>query len=377
LDLDISSDQELFLDTTRRFLTATWPTSSVRRLIDQAVRTDRDLMGKGAELGWTSMLIPDEHGGGSVSGDGVADLAIVIEELGRFLVPGPVLSTNLVAFALAREGSDQVAKEYLPNLAAGIKTATWAVSEGDDPEGRSGALHVTRTESEYRLSGSKWPVPDANAADVLLVSVSTGDGGTQVLVEADSPGITIRPLEGLDVARRYCRVEFDDVRVALTSGVGQPHQGDSAMGRQLALALALQCAEMVGAADRLYEMTLAYVKDRKSFGRPIGSYQALKHRLAQMLFWLESSKAATAAAVAAVQADDGALEAALVAKAYLAVQGPLIARDCMQMHGGIGYTWEHDVHLFLRRIEADAALLGGRDYALDRLAEMVGFEEGT
>lgn len=372
MDLDLSGDQQLLLETTRKFLAAKWPVNAVRQRIDSAVRSDRALIGQGAELGWTSLLIPEEYGGGNISGEGIKDLAIVAEELGRFLAPGPVLPTNVVAFAVARFGSSELAKEQLPGLASGQLTATWAVMEGDDPEGGSGALEISAAEHGFRLAGSKFPVPDANAADLLLVTTRSARGVTQVLVPSDDSGISIRPLEGLDLARRYCRVDFDTV-VPAGAVVGVPDGDVSALRAQLALWLALECAEMVGAVDHLYEMTLAYVKDRKSFGRPIGSYQALKHRLAQMLLWLESAKAATSAAISSVSTDQGAFEAACVAKAYLADKGPLIARDCMQMHGGIGYTWEHDLHLYLRRIEADAALNGGRDYALDRVAEAVGF----
>jgi alkylation response protein AidB-like acyl-CoA dehydrogenase len=145
---------------------------------------------------------------------------------------------------------------------------------------------------------------------------------------------------------------------------------------QLALTLALQCAETVGATHAAYEMTLDYVKDRKAFGRPIGSYQALKHRLAEMLLWLESSKAATSAAVAAVQAEHRALETARMAKAYVADGCPAIVRDCLQMHGGIGCTWEHDLHLFLRRVDANAAIHGGVNQQLDALAGQIGFQGG-
>ena len=383
MDLDLSSDQELFLETTRKFLRANWPTSAVRDRVDQPGRSDPALGRRGAELGWTSMLVPDEHGGGTVSGAGVRDLAVIVEEMGRFLAPGPVVPTNVVAFALAARPSDRLATEHLPNLVAGVRTGTWAVSEGDDPMGSSGALTCTATRSGYKLTGRKTPVPDANAVDLLLVTVRAGDGVTQLLVQADAPGLTIRPLEGLDLARRYCRVEFDAVEVPAEAVVGEPEEDDSRLRIQLALTIALQCAETVGATDRLYEMTLEYAKDRKSFGRPIGSYQALKHRLAEMLFWLESAKAATSGAVAAVQAEAfpsevgersaGGLEAACVAKAYVADRCPVIARECLQMHGGIGYTWEHDLHLFLRRVETNAALLGGREFALDQLSGLIGF----
>jgi alkylation response protein AidB-like acyl-CoA dehydrogenase len=161
--------------------------------------------------------------------------------------------------------------------------------------------------------------------------------------------------------------------VPASAVVGTPQEARSEVELQLALALALQCAETVGATEAVYEMTLQYVKDRKAFGRPIGSYQALKHRLADMLLWLESSKAATSAAVAAVQSERGAVAAARVAKAYVADRCPEIVRDCLQLHGGIGYTWEHDLHLFLRRVEANASIHGGVDHHLGALATAIGF----
>ena len=380
MDLDLTSDQELFHETTRKFLTANWPTTAVRDRIDLTDRSDPALSRRGAELGWTSMLVPEEYGGGSISGSGVRDLAVVVEEMGRFLAPGPVVPTNVVAFALASCSSEQLAKEHLPALAAGSRTATWAVAEDDDPLGGSGDLTCTATGSGFTLTGHKTPVPDANAVDLLLVSVSGERGVTQLLVPSDAPGLTVRPLDGLDVARRYCRVDFEGVEVPAEAAIEEAGD-DSRLRLQLALALTLQCAETVGATDRLYEMTLEYARNRKSFGRPIGSYQALKHRLAEMLFWLESAKAATTAAVQAVQAGSvqarsgaAAFEAACVATAYIADRCPVIARNCLQMHGGIGYTWEHDLHLFLRRVEANSALLGGRHFVLDQLATVIGFE---
>jgi alkylation response protein AidB-like acyl-CoA dehydrogenase len=167
------------------------------------------------------------------------------------------------------------------------------------------------------------------------------------------------------------------VEVPASAVIGRVDAAGHELELQLALSLALQCADTIGATDAAYEMTLDYVKERKAFGRPIGSYQALKHRLADMLLWLESSKAATSAAVAAVQAGHGALETARIAKAYVADRCPAIVRDCLQMHGGIGCTWEHDLHLFLRRVDANAAIHGGVDQHLDALAGQIGFKGGS
>jgi alkylation response protein AidB-like acyl-CoA dehydrogenase len=364
LDLDLSDDQELFRETTHRFLRACWPVSAVQELAGDVTSFDRALWERGAELGWTSMLVPEELGGGTISGEGVRDLGIVAEEAGRFLVAGPVIPTNIVAFALARGGCDQLAKGLLPQIAAGHQLAAW-VSE-------AGAVGAAPANGGYRLTGVTAPVQDAHVADHVLVA-ATANGITQVLIPARAPGVSVELLDGLDLARRYCRVRLDGVEVPASAVVGAPSQARSELELQLALALALQCAETVGATEAVYELTLQYVRDRKAFGRPIGSYQALKHRLADMLLWLESSKAATSAAIGAVQAESGALEAARVAKAYVADRCPAIVRDCLQLHGGIGYTWEHELHLFLRRVEANTAIYGGVDHHLGALATVIGF----
>jgi alkylation response protein AidB-like acyl-CoA dehydrogenase len=374
VDLDLSDDQDLFLDTTHRFLAANWPVGAVRQLIDDPAGFDRTAWGTGTELGWTAMLVPEDHGGGSISGEGVADLAIVAEELGRFLFAGPVLPSNVVAFALARWGADGLAKEHLPALAAGSEIAAWATPEESDRWGADAVgLEAVPADGGYRLTGLKAPVQDAHVADQLLVSARTPGGITQFLVARDAPGVSVEPLRGLDLARRFCRVRFAAVDVPSAAVVGDVDQAAEAVEAELALAVALQCCETVGATDRAYEMTLSYVKDRKAFGRPIGSFQALKHRLADMLLWLESAKAAAVAAVQAVQFDTDASRAASVAKAYIADRCPVILRECLQMHGGIGYTWEHDLHLYLRRVESNAAIYGTADYHRDRLAAAVGF----
>lgn len=374
MDLELQDDQELFLETNRRFLTTNWPVSAVRQLIDEPGGFDRQIWNRGAELGWTSMLVPEEHGGGSISGEGVADLAIVAEELGRSLFVGPVIPSNVVAYALARWGTEQQCKEHLPALGSGSEIGAWAVSERNDRWGtEAAATEAASVEDGYRLSGVKTPVQDAHVADLLLVSARTSGGITQFLVPADAPGVRISQLNSLDLARRFSEIRLEDVQVPSTAVVGEIDRAARPVDAQLALAVALQCAETVGATDRVYEMTLSYVKDRKSFGRPIGSYQALKHRLADMLLWLESAKAATVAAVKAVQFDVDALHAASIAKSYVGDRCPAIVRDCLQMHGGIGFTWEHDIHLFLRRVESNALIYGSPDYHRDRIAGAIGF----
>ena len=373
MDLNLTDDQELLRETTHKFLTANWPTSAVRELIDDPIGFDRDVWAQGADLGWTSMLVPEMFGGGSVSGNEVSDLGVIAEELGRFLLAGPVLPTNIVAYALARSGSDELKAQHLPAISAGNEIATWAIAEEPDKWlGESSTMEVSSEGTAYRLSGTKNPVQDAHVADQILVTARTPVGYSQFLVPAKTPGVTVELLEGLDLSRRFGRVTLEGVLVPATAVVGTIGLAEEDVQSQMSLALALQCAETVGSTDRMYEVLLEYMAHRRSFGRPIGSYQALKHRLVDMLLWLESGKAAAVASLEAVQSGIDAPNMSCVAKTYIADRYPVILRECLQLHGGIGYTWEHDLHLYLRRVESNAAILGGADYHRDRLAASIG-----
>lgn len=220
------------------------------------------------------------------------------------------------------------------------------------------------------LTGVKSYVQSARSADLLLVTARHEGGLRQFLVPRDTPGVSIVALESLDLARRFDEVHLSQVRLPAGSLLGD--DAADAVERQLDLATVLLCAETVGALDRCYEMTLEYAKDRSAFGRPIGSFQALKHRFADMLLWLESAKAITGAAAVAFDRDIDRAEVVSIAKSYISERGPMIVRDCLQIHGGIGYTWEHDLHFHLRRVESNALLHGGVTHHRDRLATTVG-----
>lgn len=373
MDLDLSEDQELFRSVIRKFLDAEVPTSRVRELMEVPAGYDPSAWSKGAELGWFSMLVPEEIGGGSISGEGVPDLAIVAEELGRSLFPGPVLATNVVAAAIAKGGSSEQRAKWLPAIAGGETVASWALAEPSDRWGPSGMNTLAQPESGgYILDGMKTAVEYATAANLLLVSARTVDGFIQLLVPPSARGVTVVPLQGLDLTRRFAEVRFDGTRVPSAYVLGTPDRGRDDLERLLNLAIALQCAETVGAVNRTFEFTLAYAKDRKAFGRPIGSFQAIKHRFADMALWLESSNAAATAAIAAIQHEEQASEATSVAKSYIGQRSVEIVRDCLQIHGGIGFTWEHDIHLYLRRVESNRALYGSPEQHLDRVSELVG-----
>ncbi|MBL7523702.1 acyl-CoA dehydrogenase family protein [Frankia sp. CNm7] len=372
MKLDLTADQELLLDTTRRYLADVVPTAVLRKLRDDPDGYEPGYWSTGAELGWTSLLVAEEHGGGSVSDDGLGDLALGAHEFGRAAAPGPLLTTNVVAGALSRAGGDAVA-ETLGALCAGESVAAWCWSE-PRPKGGFGGIEAVAEPAggDWVLSGVKSPVEHGAQADLFLVTARSGDGLVQLLVPAASAGVTVTPLKTLDVTRRFARVAFDAVRLPAAAVVGEPGGAAAEVERQLVEALVIQTAEMVGALDKAFELTVAWANDRYSFGRPLASYQALKHRFADMKMWLEASHAlADAAAVAARDEPARAGELASVAKAYVGHYGPELCQDCVQLHGGIGLTFEHDLHLYLRRVAVGAALLGTpRDHRL-RLADLV------
>jgi alkylation response protein AidB-like acyl-CoA dehydrogenase len=369
MDLSLSGDQRLFADTARRFLKERWPIDEVRRLAnDPSAMQPASLAKDMVELGWTALLLDDISDG--VSSSGPANLAIIAELCGAALLSAPALPTGVVTYALLRAGTAGADRhEIVEALIEGEQSAAWAVAE----PGRWGAdaqsSTATPTDGGFLLNAQKTPVQGALGADHLLVSACAPDGLTQFLVAGNAEGVTLTTLETLDPTRALYDIELTDVVVSRDAMVGESGKAEAEVEAQLALAVALQCAETVGATQRALDITLDYVKERKSFGRPIGSYQALKHRLADMLLWLESAKAVTSAAVARVDGGTSGSRQASIAKAYVAEYCPRIVRDCLQLHGGIGFTWEHEIHLYLRRVESDAVLLGSADYHCDRIAE--------
>jgi alkylation response protein AidB-like acyl-CoA dehydrogenase len=371
VQLDLTDDQELLRETTVRFIEAELPLSKTRALHDDPVGYDSSWLRKSAELGWFAMLVPEENGGGSVSGNGLLDAAIIAAELGRSLQPGPFLPMNIVASAIASQGSEKQRAELLPALAAGEVVATWAFADALGNWDAGEGLSVERSGTDLVLTGTRGFVQDAASADWLLVVASIDDQPVHLLVRADSPGIRTRPLTSLDLSRRFADVDFEGVVVsndALLEG-----RGADALEPPLLHALVLTCADTVGATDALFEMTVAYSKDRIAFGRPIGSFQSLKHIMADQALHLETCKAGAAAAAAAVQAgDDDAAEIASMAAAYIGDVANELAQECLQIHGGIGYTWEHDLHLFLRRIRSNSALFGEPSWHRERVCAIHG-----
>ena len=315
---------------------------------------------QGAELGWTSLLVSEEDGGGSISGGGVLDLALVAHQFGRYAAPGPLLATNVVAAAISRRGTREQKAEVLPGLLSGETVATWCWAE-PRPDDRLGQVTLTAsiTDDGYALNGRKGPVEAGARADHLLVVADTDDGLVQVLVPAATAGITLVGAEGLDLTRRFAEVHFEDVRVPRASLVGDASSAAGDVERQLQLANVMQLHEMVGAMDKAFEITMEWMFNRYSFGRPLASYQELKHRCADMKAWIEVGHGVADAATRHVQDEsDRAGEYTSAGKSYLGTYGVDVLQDCVQMHGGIGVTFDHDLHLYLRRVVVDSLLFG-------------------
>ncbi|HVX21375.1 MAG TPA: acyl-CoA dehydrogenase [Acidimicrobiales bacterium] len=404
MDVDRSDEQDLFVQTSERFMETTWPITTVRDHLDRHGDAGADYWRKAAELGWFALLVAEADGGGSVSEDGVHDAALLAYTRGPFLQPGPFVGTNVVAATLSASGSAAQRAEVLPALIAGEAAATWAAVGSPADQDPAAGVRYSPQGDGYTLSGSKVLVQDADRADWLLVTAS-GDGGTaggggpggggpggagagdggaggpgqgggpaQFLLPRDTPGLTVTPRDGLDLTRRFCDVTFDGVAAPASAVVGRPGADSAAdVERQLQLACVLTAAESVGAMRHDVEMATQYAKDRIAFGRPIGSFQAVKHLLADTSLLVELSTGLVDAAARAVGAGDPAAgQIASMTKAYVGDAGVDLVQNCFQVFGGIGYTWEHDQHLYLRRLTTDAALYGDPAWHRERLCQLAG-----
>jgi alkylation response protein AidB-like acyl-CoA dehydrogenase len=362
VELEITAEQELFVETTRSYLSDRAPASELRALRHDPDGFRPDYWAQGAELGWTSLLVAEEDGGGSVSGRPLSDLGLVAFEFGRHAAPGPLLPASIVAGALSRRGSEAQRQGVLPGLLSGAVIGAWCFAE-PRPHDRLGEVTAlaTVTGSTVVLTGTKGPVEAGAQAHQLLVTATGADGGglVQLLVPADAPGVTITPMDGVDLTRRFAGVAFDHVELDRSALVGESGAADAEVDRQVRVAIALELAQMVGAMDKAFEMTVEWAFDRYSFGRPLASYQELKHRFADMKLWLEASHAIADAALRATEDDDADAWGLLSAgKAYVGHYGVELVQDCVQLHGGIGVTFDHDLHLFLRRVVLGSRLYG-------------------
>ncbi len=371
MDFGFGEDQELLRSTTRRFLTEHQSLAVVRRSLEEPDLFNGGIWRQGAEFGWTAMLIPPEYEGGSVTDQPLVDLIVLAEELGRELNPGPFVPCNVVADAITRFGTDVQAKDYLPRIARGESTCAWCLSGDGSPEQSAVEVRATRVGGGWQLDGVARYVHAAGDATLLLVTAEDTERHVVVnlLVPRPTAGLSERVLTGLDLTRRFAEVRFDAVSVPATAELAG---GWSVVERCLLVATVLQAAESVGAADLVFASTVDYAKKRVQFGRTIGSFQAIKHRMADLLMDLEGMRAA--AHYAALALGDGfpdVAEAVATAGAYVDDTFAHLCGEALQLHGGIGFTWEHDVHLFVRRAKVNQVLYGDGAWHRERLVRLI------
>lgn len=355
---ELTSDQDLLRDTTSRYLGDRAPLSQLRKDRDHPAGFDPAYWTGGAELGWTMLLVSEDDGGGSVSGKGAVDLALIAYEFGRHAAPGPLVDCNVVASALSgQEGELQ--QDALGQILTGEAIASSCLGAAPWQLPDEAGVTMTKDGDDVIVSGSIKPVESGAQSGFLLVTGMSEGGMSQVLVPVDAAGVSVKALKSMDVTRRFAAVSFENVRVPASALLGAFGQADEEVTRQIQTAAVILAAESVGAMEAAFDMTVDWAFDRYTFGRAIASYQALKHRFADMKSWLEASHAISDAAAEAV-ADGTATagEIASAAKSYIGEQGVELAQDCVQIHGGIGVTYEHDLHFYLRRVTLNRLLYG-------------------
>ncbi len=361
---DLNDEQQAIKSTARDFLAARYKSERIRALADSEQGFEQSDWQEMADLGWPGLALPEEWGG---QGLGIVDLAVIFEEMGYALAPSPLLSTTVAGLALATNGTDQQKERWLRSLAAGEARGTVALFDAGT------AAAIGEFEMEARpdgdgvvLDGEKVLVLDAASADFLLVA--TADGRRH-LVERRAEGVTVNPEASIDLTRRLYSVRFDGVRVGAEATLNGEQPDFLPVLWRACVAIS---AESTGIAQRTLEMAVEYAKDRQQFGRPIGSYQAVSHRCAGMLLETENSRSAFYGAAWAADSEPESLPlAASMAKAYASEAGWRVPDASIQVHGGIGFTWEHDLHFFLKRGKANAATFGDAKWHRERVAELV------
>lgn len=369
----VSAEQRLFRSSTEQFLARTVPVTDSRAREQRGSGFDWSWWQQGAELGWTGLLVPDELGGGSLSEHGLLDLAQLAEAMGDVVAPGPLAVSNAVTESLACASNAAAFKDVIADLVAGRAVASWASYEPGRPwQPDAPQATLDRTPSGWCLNGIKDRVDSGDQATHLLVTARDGERLVQVLVRGGHPGVTARADGSLDSVRRFATLTFTGVELDDAALVGDPHTTPAAIERQWRTAVVLQCAETVGVADRGFLMTTQWASDRFSFGRPLESYQALKHRFADMLADLLACRATAAAAAQAVAVGDPrASELVSIAKSWVGAHATDILQDCVQLHGGIALTSEHSLHLYLRRATVNRVMWGTPSEHRRRVADLV------
>jgi alkylation response protein AidB-like acyl-CoA dehydrogenase len=362
VDFGFSEEQEMLRDSVRRFLADNCPTTFVRRMMDHSTAHDPDFWRKIVELGWPGILVPETYGG---NGGSFLDMTVVLEETGRMLMPGPFMASAVLGTcAMVEAGSETLKTAVLPDMARGDYLATLAFVESSgrfDAEGIT--MAVRRVDDGWVLHGEKFFVPDAHVARAAAVAARTAPGREQGVsmfwVDLDSPGVTLTQLKTVDMTRRLAHLQLDNVKVGPDRLMGVEHDGWPIAQRMMDIGACALAIELVGTAQRALDLSVDYARTRQQFGKPIGAFQAIKHKCVDMMMGVENARSlAYYAAWAIDQRAPDAHTAVAMVKAYASDMAKSVTSEAIQVHGGIGFTWEHDMHLFHRRALAGEANFG-------------------
>jgi alkylation response protein AidB-like acyl-CoA dehydrogenase len=369
MNIKLSEDQVEILRQARRFCENEMPMTYVRAMFEDERGFTDEVWGKMVEIGWTAMLLPEAYGG---LGMELLDMSIVLEELGRAVSPGPLFSTVLLgASAIAEAGSDAQKQRYLPAVAEGTMRGTLALHEpGSGADPGYIMMEAMRDGAGFIVSGTKLFVPDAHVSDFIVCAVRTEKGGdpskgiTLLLIDAKTPGLMISLLPTMDGTRKLCAVEFKNVSVGKDALLGEMNRGWGPLRKVMQKAQVGLCAECVGGAEKAMELATEYAKVRVQFDQPIGSFQAIKHRCAQMYVDVESARSLLYWASWAQDRGDAkeAAMAASAAKVYCTEAYRNVSASAIQVLGGTGFSWEHDIHFYLKRAKANEVALGDLAY---------------
>ncbi|MBV9802773.1 MAG: acyl-CoA/acyl-ACP dehydrogenase [Solirubrobacterales bacterium] len=359
MNFGFTDDQQAIKRTAREFLKERYPAATVRRLAEEERGFTEEQWQEVAELGWPGVIVPEDSDG---LGLGTVELVVIAEEMGYALAPTPWFSTTAATLMLVAAGTEAQRERWLGALARGEARGTLAV--WDEHAGWAPDHSELEPDADGKLTATKIAVPDAGSADFLIIS---GADGRHWLIEASDSGVRISPEEAIDPTRKLFRVELSRAAAEPLQGAGE------AIARAYATVVTMLAAENVGVGQRAMEMAVTYAKDRAQFDRPIGSYQAVSHRCAQMLLEVEGSRSLCYWAAWALDHEpDTGPRAGSMAKAYAGDAGFRVTASALQVHGGIGFTYEHDLHFFLKRAHANAHAFGDSRWHRDRVADLAG-----
>jgi len=360
MDFELSEEQKLLKTSARDFLSQEFPPSLAKEMLEDKRGYPPELWGKIAELGWLGLVLPEKYGGSSMN---FLDLAILLEEMGTAYFLGPFVPTVLTSMAIMENGSDEQKEYFLPKIISGEMVLTFAFIEPEVRYDEGGVqAKATASDSDYLITGTKSFVSNANAADYILVAARNSDKGvTLFLVDAKSPGVKINPLT-IESGDKQSEVKLEGVQVPAKNILGEPNEGWPIAERIMQRAIVARCAEMVGGASRVIEMSVNYAKERQQFGRPIGSFQAIQHHCANMVIDADGMRVITYQSAWMLDEGIPCTKEISMAKAWASTVYPKIAVLGHQVHGAIAYTSDYDMYLYFMQAMAGDVYMGDADY---------------